>query len=87
MHAIMGFYFAIAPNVVYNKKKQRLIERVPIENLLTETDCPYLGPKPGERNDPRNIPIAVKKIAEIKKMDEEQVRKILFENAKKIFGL
>ena len=55
--------------------------------LCAQTDCPYLGPEPGKRNDPRNIPLVVKKIAEIKKIGEEEVRKIILENAKTVFGL
>lgn len=82
-----GFYFSIPQNVVYNKKKQKLVETIPSELLLTETDCPYLGPEPGKRNDPRNVVLSVKKISEIKNLTEEMAEKILFENAKKVFGI
>lgn len=82
-----GFYFSVNPNVVYNKKRQKLVEQVPIDSILTETDCPYLGPESGKRNDPLNIPLALKKIAEIKKMDEEEARKIILDNTKKVFRI
>jgi len=82
-----GFYFSIVPNVVYNKKRQKLVEMLPITSILTETDCPYLGPEPEKRNDPLNVLLSVKKIAEIKKMDEEEVRKTILENTKKVFRL
>ena len=81
-----GFYFSIPPNVVYNIKRQKLVDALPVQNILTETDSPYLGPTK-ERNDPRNIPMAVEKIAEIKNMDLEETRKIIIENTKKVFNI
>ena len=49
-----GFYIGIAPIVMRSNKQKRLVESVPIDKLLTETDSPYRGPSQ-ERNDPRNI--------------------------------
>jgi TatD DNase family protein len=63
------------------------VKLVPIEQLVTETDSPYLSPVAGERNEPSNVTITVKKIAEIKGMDEEDVRRILLDNAKKLFKI
>jgi TatD DNase family protein len=82
----LGFFFSVPANVIYNKKRQELVKFLPIANILTETDCPYLGPDPKQRNDPRNIPLVVEKIAELKEMDKEEVRKQILENAKKVFG-
>jgi len=82
-----GFFFSIPTNVVYNKRRQNLVMHLPIDNILTETDCPYLGPEPKERNDPRNIPLAVEKIAELKGLCHEEVKSTIWENAKKAFRL
>ena len=79
-----GFYFSFAPILVRSNKHHRLVEAIPIQNILTETDCPYLGPT-RERNDPRNIPLIVEKIAEIKNIVVEDCRKHLVENAKRVF--
>jgi TatD DNase family protein len=81
-----GFFFSVPPNVVYNGKRQKLVTAIPITNLLSETDCPYGGPTK-ERNDPRNIPLAIEKIAEIKKLEVDTVQMQLFENAKRVFNL
>jgi TatD DNase family protein len=81
-----GFFFSVPPNVIYNEKRQKLVAAIPITNLLSETDCPYLGPTK-ERNDPRNIPLVVEKIAEIKKLEADTVQMQLLENAKKVFRL
>lgn len=82
-----GFFFSMPPNILYSKKRQKLVAALPISSLLTETDCPYLGPNPKERNDPRNIPLVIEKIAEIKGVSSEEVQKQILENAKKVFKL
>ena len=66
---------------------QMLAEMVPPENLLTETDSPYLSPVAGERNEPANVEITIGKIAEIKGMSKDEVRDKIWENAKKIFNI
>lgn len=43
---------------------------LPIERMLSETDSPVLGPVSGERNEPANVRLAVKKVAEIKGLSE-----------------
>lgn len=82
--AKQGFFFSVAPIILRSNKHRKMVEALPIQNLLTETDSPYLGPTQ-ERNDPRNIPIVVEEIAKIKKMDVEEVRNHILENAKKVF--
>ena len=81
-----GFYISTPANIWYNKRRQRLVKEIPLTNLLTETDSPYLGPKPKERNDPRNILLSMKKIAEVKELPEKTIKKQVWENAKKVFG-
>ena len=48
---------------------QEMVQYVNINQLLTETDSPYLGPIQGERNTPANVTLTVKKIAELKMPD------------------
>lgn len=79
-----GFYFSIPPLIVRSNKHKRLVEILPTNKILTETDSPYLGPTYG-RNDPRNIPIVVEQIAKIKNIDTEECRIQLLENAKNFF--
>jgi TatD DNase family protein len=81
-----GFYFGIPPLIVRSNKHRRLVAALPVDRILTETDSPYQGPTK-ERNDPRNIPLVVEEIAKIKKLDTEEVRHQLLENAKKVFRL
>ena len=62
---------------------------VPNDRMLIETDSPYLSPEPlrGRRNDPRNVKYIAKKIADVKGISEEEVAKITYENAKKIYKI
>lgn len=81
-----GFYFSIAPIVLRSNKHKRLVEALPLNRILTETDSPYLGPT-RERNDPRNIPLVVEEIAKIKKIDVEECRKQILDNTRRVFNI
>ena len=56
---------------------------------MIETDCPYLSPEPniGKRNDSRNVKYVAAKIAEIKEVSLEDIARITYENANKIFEI
>ncbi|HML05343.1 MAG TPA: TatD family hydrolase, partial [Methanobacterium sp.] len=62
-------------------------EETPFENILTETDSPYLSPFKGQKNEPAFVEETVKKIAEIKSISTSKVDKITEKNAKKVFRL
>ena len=72
-----------------SKTLKRVLEDTPIEYLVTETDCPYLAPEPfrGKRNDSRNIRYVIQEIARLKEMEETRTEEILFENARKVYGV
>ena len=59
------------------------------EDLLLETDCPYLTPAPhrGKRNESSYIPYICARIAELTNSTEEQIAQITTRNAERIFGL
>ena len=75
-----GWYFSIPTNVVKSQQMQFIAETTNINNLLTETDSPYLSPYPGKRNEPSFVIEAVKKIAEIKRMDVKEAENNIFKN-------
>ena len=62
---------------------------VPLDRILIETDSPYLSPEPnrGKRNDSRNVKYVAEKIANVKQMSLEDIAKITYENASKIFEI
>ncbi len=78
--------FSIPPCVAYSKGFQGLVERLELNHILTETDSPFLAPKPGQQNRPENVVITIAKIAEIKRLTPEEVKKIVFLNFRRIFG-
>jgi TatD DNase family protein len=81
------WYFSVPPVIMRLEHFQTLVGLVPLEQLLTETDAPYLSPVAGERNEPANIAVTVKEIAKIKELNEEEVAEQIFNNAEKVFEL
>jgi len=80
-----GWIFSIPCNIIRSEHFQNIVKETPIKQLLTETDAPYLSPIAGERNDPRNIIYAIKKIAEIKGLSEEDTANMIFQNYQEVF--
>ena len=80
-----GWSFSIPPIIVRLQHFQTLAEMVNINQLLTETDCPYLSPQPGQRNEPAFVLETVKKIAEIKKFDVEETANSIWMNYQNMF--
>jgi len=62
-----GYFFSIPPSIVRSRQKQKLVQQLPLERLLVETDSPVLGPDASRRNEPANLPGVVRAIAQIKK--------------------
>jgi TatD DNase family protein len=64
--AAAGYYLSIPSVVERSHSFQQLVEKLPLNRILTETDCPYQGPDKGERNDPSTIPRGVQAIAQVR---------------------
>jgi len=77
--------FSIPVTVIKLQQFQEMVQYVNINQLLTETDSPYLGPVPGERNTPANVALTIKKIAELKGFDEEETANTIFMNYQRLF--
>jgi TatD DNase family protein len=80
-----GWYLSIPPIITRLQHFQMISELVPIEQLLTETDAPYLSPVPGKRNEPANVAVTIKEIAKIKNLGEKKVADEIYSNYKRIF--
>ncbi len=81
-----GFLFSVPPSIVRSEQKQKLVKRLPLSSLLIETDSPVLGPNPQERNEPANALIAVKAIAELKGISQEEVIETVAENTRRLYS-
>lgn len=80
-----GFFFSIPPSVVRSPQKQKLVRALPLEALLLETDSPVLGPDPQVRNEPKNVAVACRAVADLKGVAPEEVARITTENARRLF--
>ncbi|MBI5680634.1 MAG: TatD family hydrolase [Methanobacterium sp.] len=80
-------YISFSTIICYSKYHKELVENIPLEYVLTETDSPYLSPFKGQRNEPVNVEETVKKIAEIKSISIGKVDNITEKNAKNVFGI
>lgn len=86
----LGFYISFSGNITFkNAKSDACIELVPLDRILIETDSPYLAPEPlrGTRNDSRNVKLVAQKIASVRNLSLEEVAKITYDNANRIFNL
>ncbi|MGL6298064.1 MAG: TatD family hydrolase [Methanobacteriaceae archaeon] len=81
-----GYYMSFSTMICYSEHHQELASEIPIENILTETDSPYLSPFKG-RNQPDYVAEAIKKIAEIKGEDFSKIDELTEKNAKKVFKI
>lgn len=85
----LGFYIGVTGPVTFNnaQTRQEIIAQLRLENILIETDAPYLSPVPrrGKRNEPANVVFIADKIAEIQLTTREQVAKITTANANRSF--
>jgi TatD DNase family protein len=78
------WYFSIPPIILRSPNFQTLVNLVPLNQLLTETDSPYQGPYKDEKNYPYNVKESIKKISEIKKIDFNETENIIYMNLQKI---
>ncbi len=87
----MGFYIGVGGVVTFKngKKLKDVVEAVPLERILLETDSPYLAPEPnrGKRNSSLNIPYIAQQIAAIKNVSYEEVVARTHQNAKELFHI
>ena len=84
----MGLYLGIGGVVTFKnaKKLKEVVAYAPLEQLVLETDSPYLSPEPnrGKCNSSLNLPYVAEAIAQIKGCSEEEVIAVTEENAKKL---
>ena len=87
----MGFYISIPGSITFKNAEgsREIVERIPLESLLVETDAPFLTPEPfrGKRNEPSYVRYTAQKVAEIKKVSFEKVAEITTQNALRVYRL
>jgi TatD DNase family protein len=85
----MGFYLGIGGVITYKKANLgEVLKDIDLKHIVLETDAPYLTPVPfrGKRNESSYLTYIAQKLAETKNVAVEEVARITYENAEKIFG-
>lgn len=84
-----GLYIAFGGTCTFKNAKNadEIIRMVPNDKILIETDSPYLAPEPlrGTRNDSRNLIYVIQKLAKVKQNTPDEIAKITYKNANKLF--
>jgi TatD DNase family protein len=83
------WYFGIDGNLTYEIGLEQVVQNIPKDRLILETDCPYLTPVPfrGEKNYPEYVKYVYQKVAEIWEISFKEAEKIVDENAKRLFKI
>ncbi|MCX6785883.1 MAG: TatD family hydrolase [Candidatus Komeilibacteria bacterium] len=86
-----GYFIGIDGPVTFTKKAeeiQSIAKEIPLQNLLIETDAPYLTPEPyrGQRNESIYVELVAAKIAELRGITKDEVIEQTWQNAKKVFN-
>ena len=82
----LGGMISIPPVIVRDKQRQEVVKNIDLDYILTETDSPFLGPEKMSRNKPCNVVYTIRKISELKGVDEKEVIKKIEDNFKKLIS-
>lgn len=86
-----NFYISVGGAVTFKNARRiiEVVEYLPLDRLLLETDCPYMTPEPhrGKRNDSSYLKYISARVADIKSMPQEEIINITTENAKRLFKI
>lgn len=86
----MGMYLGIGGVLTFkNSGLDKVMEKIPLSQMVLETDAPYLAPAPhrGKRNIPEYLSLVAQKLADVKKLSPDEVAEVTTHNALKIFNL
>jgi TatD DNase family protein len=87
----LGFYISVTGVITFPKANQLrdVVQKIPLDRLLVETDAPFLAPVPfrGKKNQPAYVRFVVEELAKLRGISFEEMARITFENAARLFGL
>jgi len=83
-----GWYFSIPTSAINRKHHKILAKEVPIEQMMLETDAPFLSPITNQKiNESKNIQLTAKYISELKNIDIQKIAEITTQNAINFYDL
>ena len=87
----MGWYIGFTGVLTFKnaRKAVETAQRIPLERIVLETDCPFMAPEPfrGKRNDPGYLYRMAEKLAELRGISVEEVHAVTTENAKRLYRI
>ena len=87
----MGMYIAFGGSLTFNNAHnlREVAQKLPLDRLLIETDCPYMSPVPlrGTVNEPKNVALVAQKLAELHGITAEEVAEVTYRNAEALFRI
>ena len=81
-----GWHFSIPANARKSESFSKLLRDLPKEQILTETDAPYLAPNRGERNEPMHVKGTVEYLAELRGWTFEETAALINSNYNNLFN-
>ncbi len=84
-----GFTLSFTGVITFTSSYDEVIRNVPIESIMSETDCPYVAPVPyrGKINEPSYVSYVVEAIAKARGIDSEECRMAMIRNAERVYGI
>jgi TatD DNase family protein len=87
----LEFYISVGGPVTFKNARKliEVVQYVPMDRILIETDCPYLTPEPhrGKRNESTYVRLVAERIAQIKGCTFEEIASVTLENGKRLFKI
>ena len=82
-----GYYISLGTNLLNSKNTKKIAKNYPLEQLLTETDSPFLSPYPGKQNVPQNVKYVLEEMSKLRGIPSEEIDKVIEGNCKRLFRL
>jgi len=84
-----NYFISVTPDILYKEKTKRLVKMYPLSQMMAETDGPWSfeGPFQNKQTHPKMIHLTIQTIAEIKKMDIQEVYETIFKNTVEFYQL
>jgi len=83
----LGYYVSFTPSITYSKRIMKIASSTPLERILTETDGPirFYGELRDQLTMPHHVKHVIKKLAEIHKIEEDEVARIILDNFNELY--
>ena len=86
-----GWYIGFTGVLTFKnaRKAVEVVQSIPLERIVLETDCPYMAPEPfrGKRNDPGYLYRMAEKLAELRGVSVEEIHRITMENGRRLYNI